>query len=391
MNRSILAIAAASLCALLLAASEAAASKIVFTCAPELCVVDPDTGVSATLTDDGAASPYRHPAVTGAGTTVAAARGNDVVVGSYGGNVTTRVAGTRDMNDVAIAPDGSAVAESHSYVETRYGCPLTGGCLQLVDMSGAEYTALGAAPATRRYTGGGGVGFLGRALLSSRYTAGDDMHSVCIIDPPAGDGAGCTPRIMGPNSLSSPDGSPDGRLVAVAVGDPAPAAATSVRLFDAATGAEVRTLAQNAGGPSFSPDGKHVAFHADGWIHVVPVSGGAARKVTPGVSPAWAEGFGPGARLRSTTLRQRKGRISVGLRCEGGATCAGTLRLRKGRTTLGTRSYRVARGGSKTIIVRPTSRGRRTIARSRSRSLRVTVEVRPTGGRTAQLRATLRR
>ena len=62
------------------------------------------------------------------------------MVGDYATNLTQRWASSRDINDVALAPDGSGVAESHSYVENRYGCPLTGGCLELVDMSAGEYT-----------------------------------------------------------------------------------------------------------------------------------------------------------------------------------------------------------------------------------------------------------
>jgi hypothetical protein len=378
------------LAAALLAPGEAAASKIVYSCAPELCVVDPDTGVSATLTTDGAADPYRHPAITRDGTTIAAERGSNTVhVGPYGGNVANPVAGTRDMNDVAIAPDGSGVAESHSYVENRYGCPLTGGCLELVDRSGADYTSLGAAPVNQAHPGGGGVGFLGGALLSSRYTLNIAMHTVCIFEQPAADDAPCIPRIMSPNTLSSPDGSPDGRLIAVTVGDPEPATTSSVRIYDAATGAALRTLAQNAGGPSFSPDGRQVAFSSDGWIHVVPVTGGTPRRVVQGVTPAWGDGNAPGPHLRSTALRHRNGRIPVRVLCEGTATCAGTVRLKKGSATLGARSYRVAGGKAKTVVVRPTTRGRRTIARSRTHA--ITVELRPRNARAATTKAKLRR
>jgi hypothetical protein len=106
-----------------LAAAEAGAapSKIVFACAPNLCTVDPVSGATATLTTDGATSAYRLPSISRDGRRVAAARAADVVVGDYGSNLTEVWAGTRDMNDVAIAPDGSGVGESHSYVETRYG------------------------------------------------------------------------------------------------------------------------------------------------------------------------------------------------------------------------------------------------------------------------------
>jgi Tol biopolymer transport system component len=104
--------------------------------------------------------------------------------------------------------------------------------------------------------------------------------------------------------LSAPAGSPDSKLIAAAVSAPAPSKATSVQLHDAATGAPVRKLADNAGASSFSPDGKQVAYGAaDGWIYVVSVRGGKARRLVRGISPAWGGGDPPGAAVASTSLR----------------------------------------------------------------------------------------
>lgn len=182
----------------------------------------------------------------------------------------------------------------------------------------------------------------------------------------------------------------DGTLIAAAVGAPEPSDATSVIVFDARTGAAVRQLAANGSAPAFSPDGEQVAYAgADGWIHVVPTRGGPSRRLVEGVSPTWGDGDAPGPAVASTSLRFRKGRIAVKVRCTGTATCRGTLRIAKGKATLGRRAYRTRAGQSSTVSVTPTSRGRRTIARSRK--LSVTVQLKSSTGDSVTEKVTLRR
>jgi hypothetical protein len=206
-----------------------------------------------------------------------------------------------------------------------------------------------------------------------------------VVDTPGVPDAPCNVRVTSPTSLSAPDGSPDGRLiVATLAGEP-----SSVMLFDAATGATVRKLG-DGGSAAFSPDGTQVAFGgADGWIYTVPTAGGTPRKLAQGLSPSWGEGAGPGPSLASTTLRQKRGKVPVKVACTGSETCSGTLRVKKGSTTLATRAYRVAAGRSATVKLTPTSRGKRTIARSRSH--KVTVELKPRGASAITARLTLRR
>ena len=377
---------ALAVAAVLAVPASASASRIVFHCAPDLCVVNPETGASQRLTTDGAANPYRFPSISRNGQKVAALRANDVMVGDYGTNLTQRWTGGRDINDLVMSPDGTGVVESHSYVETRYGCPLTGGCLQLVDFSDAEFSA-GNPEATVRHRGGGGVGFLGAgALVSSAYASVDKVHVLCVVDTPAVADAPCTVRVTSQASLSGPDGSPDGRSIVASVG-PAPSALV---LFDAASGAPVRELAKGTQA-SFSPDGTQVAFAGhDGWVYTVPTAGGTPRKLVQGLSPSWGEGAAPGPALASTTLRQsRSQKVPVKVQCAGSETCAGTLTIKKGSSTLGKRAYRVAAGKSATVTVTPSSRGKRTIARSRSH--KVTVELKPKAGSTIKAKLTLRR
>jgi hypothetical protein len=371
--------------AMLAAPASAAASRIVYHCEPDLCVVNPETGTAQRLTADGAASPYRYPSVSRNGLKVAALRGNDVMVGDYGTNLTQRWAGERSINDVALSPDGTAVAESHSFVENRYGCPLTGGCLELVDRSATE-VSVGDPTGTFNHRGGGGAGFLGAgALISSAYLIKDSQHVLCVVDAPTVADALCTVRVTAPAALSGPDGSADGRFIVATVGGEP----SAVVLFDAAAGTAIRELAKGSQ-PSFSPDGTQVAFAGhDGWVYTVPTAGGTPRKLVQGLSPSWGEGAAPGPALASTKLRQRKGKLPVKVECVGTETCQGKLTIKKGKGTLGKRNYRVAAGKSATVKITPTSRGKRTIARSRSH--KVTVELKPKTGSTIKTKLTLRR
>lgn len=380
-------VATVALAASLLGAVPAAADRIVYACGQELCAVQPDSRATAKLTTDGSGSPYRYPSVTRDGRTVAAARGSDVMAGPYGTNLTTRVAGTRDMNAVAIAPDGSGVGESHAYVTTRFGCPLTGGCLELVDESRTVFVPAGTTE-RRALPGGGGVGFLGPStVMSSFYVLRDQLHKVCVAGP--GATGECAVRFTSPRALTGLSGSPDARLIAASVAGAGAGQDPRVVLHDAATGALVRDLAAGSR-TSFSPDGRRLAFETpDGWIATVPVTGGPVTRLVRGGAPSWGGGVGPGPVVASTALRLRSGRVSVQVRCGGPAVCRGTVRLARAGRTLGRRSYRIAAGRSASVAVRPTATGRRTIARSRAQ--RVTVQVRPSSGRPFSSSVTLRR
>ena len=386
-------------------ASAATATKIVYTCAPQLCVVDPATGRTATVTTDGAARPYRFPSLSADGSRLAALRGDDVVVGATG-NLTDVWESSRSINGVALSPDGGAVVESHSYVQNEFGCPLTGGCLVLVDKSGASWTrGKDGAQGFKRLKGGGGVGFLGAAVLSSSYTRGDDRHTVCATDDPGAETPTC--RVVATEvggSLTDPDGSADGRLVVGVRGREG--VPPQVVLYDAATTRELRVLAEGDG-PTFSPDGRQVAYRdTTGGISIVPTAGGKARRIVPkGQDPTWSGDAGPrggtgdsgtdaatgtGASVVSSALRYRGGRIPVTVRCRGKAACRGTLRIKKGTTVLGSRRYAVKAGGRTTVRVAPTRAGRRSLARARRHAVVVRLEA---AGRKVAVtrRATVRR
>jgi len=378
-------------------AGPAQASKIVYVCEPNLCAVDPATGVVSPLTTDGTQQlPYRDPSLSADGSRVAASRGDDVLVGAYGGNLTERWNGSRGLNDVALSPDGAALAESHSYVQNvnRFRCyPFSGCQLELVleDFSAASYSR-GPAPegGAKSFVGGAGVGFLGNgALLSSHYTLSDDTHSICVIanpdapaDPPCG-----VKVVEAGATLSWPDGSRDGSLIAAAKGPSEGDGPSAVNVYSAATGALVRTVGTGTT-PALSPDGGAIAFaRPDDSIAVVPTAGGTARRLVAGSMPAWSEGAGPGPHVAARRLRYANGRIPVAIRCDGRARCRGVVSVRKARTKIGSRRYRIAAGRSARVVVRATARGRKALAGAR----RVAVRLAPRGARPTTTKLAVRR
>jgi hemolysin type calcium-binding protein len=94
-------------------------------------------------------------------------------------------------------------------------------------------------------------------------------------------------------------------------------------------------------------------------------------------------------KVTSKSLRYRKGRIAVKVRCPRGAACRGTLRIRKGKRTIASGRYRVVAGKSKTVRLKPGRKGRAILRRARRH--RVVVELRPRGGSPVRARRTLRR
>ncbi|WP_320668711.1 NHL repeat-containing protein [Patulibacter defluvii] len=96
-----------------------------------------------------------------------------------------------------------------------------------------------------------------------------------------------------------------------------------------------------------------------------------------------------GPRVASSSLRYRRGRIAVAVRCGGSRACRGTVRIKKGKATLGRRGYALKAGRQATVAVTPSASGRRVIARARTQ--RVTVQLKPSKGKAVSAALTLRR
>jgi WD40-like Beta Propeller Repeat len=138
------------------------------------------------------------------------------------------------------------------------------------------------------------AGWLGTSLLRQAYGDGGAPWFICAVTAERG----CVRSVAvdGARALNDPAGSADGsRVVAVArspqPGSSAPSEVTgAIALFDAATGRAVRDLTAGADlQPTFSPDGKTVAFVRGRDLFVVRTGGSREKRLARGVtSPAWA-------------------------------------------------------------------------------------------------------
>ena len=188
--------------------------------------------------------------------------------------------------------------------------------------------------------GGGGLsyGWSGSTALTVHWTA--DGTWICVGGQ---DGDYCGPdaataRSLGANtSVQGPDGSPDGSQI-VAVRSDSSSSWPSIVLFDARTGALVRTLVPARAGvgyvtPRFSPDGTAIVFQAFGddvqesRIETVAIDGGPVRTVAEGSDPFWAPATAaPRARAslpaQTLTSDSRARRLIVGCHLAGAGKCA---------------------------------------------------------------------
>ena len=150
------------------------------------------------------------------------------------------------------------------------------------------------------------------------------------------------------NDLSAPAVSPDGRLVAVARTPAERNGGTGpIVLFDVASGRPVRVLTGGDGDalPSFSPDGRRLAFNRGRDIYVIATDGapGSERRVVAGgLQPIWVTGGGacrprasvrPALRRRSVTVRAcapSAGTLTVTLTRRGRRVARRTVSTRRG-------------------------------------------------------------
>lgn len=378
-------------------------SKIVYACGDNLCAVDPASGKSTQLTNDGAG--YTRPSISRDGRRVAAMRGSAVVAGPYGSGLPeTWATHVEGLNDVAISPDGASVAASHWYtrLEIVYSYPC-GACLELVHYNASQlWTAAGGVPAG--HTGSAGVGFLGGALLSTTYQLGTwnsttkkfegSMEQICAVSNPADDAAACGLKVNEPDldaqgrnvNITDPTGSPDGTLIAAVVGVEPEAAggvvdnptgeSPVVKVYDAASGAFIAQLPGNGTNPTFSPDSTQIAYEGtDGVIYVVGARGGTPRKLVAGRQPSWGGGSiesavpgGTGVGAVASKRATWSGRVvSVTLSCpkKSSGACKGTARVRVGKKLItGKRAYSVAPGRKSAVKIKLTAKGRRVLVRA---------------------------
>ena len=153
--------------------------------------------------------------------------------------------------------------------------------------------------------------------------------------------------------------SPDGSLVAVTRA-PLDGFSGDIAIYSAGTAQLVRVVSSgpNDGGPTWSPDGRSIAFsRGDGGLWVVPATGtpGSERRIlASGIQPVWVTGGDP-PRLTGPTRARAGSRVRV--RVTGAPRGArGRLQRRRGSrwSTLATRTA----GSSATTVALRLARGR---------------------------------
>ena len=284
-------------------ASSAAASSIVYVCAPNLCRIDPAHPKKvAHLTRDGKASGpvYASPSLSTRGTKLTFVKGNRLYLAK--GNATS----ARQVNEPAgtavarMRPDGTQVAYIRSvntiispgYTYPYYSPPVYGFVPFLFVRAGDKADTVARSTTS--------TGWLRDRVMLPYPVPGTGARpdGICIAVPPGANGV-CERMVATDaqqRTLSSPAASPDGRyLVAVAepfANDPSYTQkfVGAIALFNPATGEFLRDLtnAPADGHPAFSPDGKQVAFTRGGSLYVVAVASGKPKLLRRGVrDPTW--------------------------------------------------------------------------------------------------------
>lgn len=140
--------------------------------------------------------------------------------------------------------------------------------------------------------------WLGSGLLRSEVSEDPPFASgICLLASPLEFPCARDVAVDSQSDLSSAAASPNGRLLAVTA-SPAESEAADppgrIVLFDTRTAARIRTLTQGPDDtlPSWSPDGKRIAFNRGRSIYVVRANGkGRPRRIARNaVQPVWVAG-----------------------------------------------------------------------------------------------------
>ena len=304
-------------------AQGAGADSLLYRCAPNICRVAPDGTGRTQLTRDGRASgpAYQWLSATRNGSRLAVAKGSSAYVLDGGGR---RISGPFQRGGAVlvaqIAPDGKQVATLELLgeltpppVSAPPGSPPTLGLHPYLFLAGSD---------------GGSRGVVARdvvdtAWLGSRLLRSDPSsqapfgRGLCLLA--VNTGFACERDLARDpaNDLSAPAISPNGRLIAVARSPASADAATGpIVLYDAASCHVKRVLTNGAhdGLPTFSPDGRRLAFNRGSDIFTIAVDGrpGSERRiVSGGVQPTWISGGAACRAQRSAPLTVRGHDVAV--------------------------------------------------------------------------------
>ena len=330
----------------------AAADSLLYRCGDNVCRVAPDgTGRTQLTTDGRPGGPaYSWLSATRDGSRLAVAKGSFAYVLDGSGR---RLDGPLTRGGAVlvaqISPDGSQVATLELLGELAPppfvappGSPPTLGLHPYLFT--AAPNGSGRAVVARDVVDAAWLG--GRIVRDDRSSQAPFGRAICVLAANTSFECGRDLARDPVYDFSAPALSPDGRLMAVARSPAAEDAGTGpIVIYDVASGRPVRALTTGThdGLPSFSPDGRRIAFSRGSDIYVIAADGtpGSERRiVSGGLQPVWVSAGSPCRAHGSLRLVVHRRDVTV-------QTCvpsAGRLTV-----TLTRRGHRVAR---RTVAIR---------------------------------------
>ena len=351
------AIATIAVAALAVGAARASADTLVYRCGPNVCKAAPDGSGKQRLTTDGRPGGplYAWVSASADGSRLAVVNATFAyVLNGRGRRITDKL--PRGGIDVIaeIAPDGTQVSTVELLPETSPapvgsppGTPGLSGFVPYMfvmnaDGSGREATARVVVD----------MGWLGSRLVRTDTSDTDPFpYGICLlvtnIDFQCERDVARDPT----QDLFNPAFSPDGRLPRSSGRPPPRSAREPIVIYDVATAAPVRVLVAGENTqPTWSPNGKLIAFERGGDIWVARATGAArARRVLKGgEQPTWTSAAA--CRPRSPRVRVR-GRDALVTACAPQPGRLTVTLLRAGRR-VARRTVTAATGGMVTVRLR---------------------------------------
>jgi hypothetical protein len=349
-SRRLLAAAAAAVAVLCIDASVASADLLLYRCGPNICRAAPDGSGKRQLTTDGQPGGplYSWLSASADGSRLAVVNATYAyVLDGSGRRVTDKLPRSGIGVIAEIAPDGAQIATvdlvpelTPAPVGSPPGSPGLSGLMPYLFVMNADGSAREASARAVVDTG-----WLGSRIVRTDKSGSSPFpYGICVLavntDFQCGGDVARDPT----QDLFNPGFSPDGTLAAVVKSPDTDIGAGAIVIYDVATAAPVRELVGGVNTqPSWSPDGKRIAFERDGDLYVARSTGRPRERriVRGGQQPIWttAPACRRHVRLR---LRGRKaivtacapqpGRVTITLRANGRRVARRTVRAATGGT-----------------------------------------------------------